>query len=599
MRRLSRRIFFFREKKQKTSACGLGKKTERTMAIYHLEAKVITRGVGRSACGAAAYMSCSRLYNDYDGIQHDYTRKGGLVWEHVFLPTMAPAAWQDRETLWNTVEAAEKTKDSRLAREFVPALPVELNPEQWKELLTDFIQSRFVAEGMCADVAIHDPAPHGHNPHAHILLTVRPLDKNGSWQHKTEKEYLCVRDGKEQGFTAAEFKAAQAEGWEKQYLYQVGKERLYLPPSVAKAQGFERVNKYPYSTKYGRQNPISARWNGEEQLVSWRAAWADAVNRSLVRYGFDARVDHRSHAARGLDEKPTVHEGVSTRKMEAAGHVSDCCELNRQIRADNALIRTLKAAVQKLKSVVETTIPALASAMETVRQNIIVFNYSLLHIRGRKKETDEYMTKARKQYNSYLDLHSQIRVKLDERKALQTELDCLGLLSIGRRKELKTQFAALVEEIEELRFEEESIVQGFGKEDAAGMKQVKSEISGAEAGMVKLGKDETALTVAIGKETEKFAELKEQAAGLDRAELTDARLALRPQMETQAKERIRGAMSSGKVSFWNYQISINDADMLLGENGMAEQREYEKQQEILEAKHELFRHKERQQEAER
>ena len=86
--------------------------------------------------------------------------------------------------------------------------------------------------GMCADVAIHDPAPPGHNPHAHILLTVRPLNKDGSWQHKTEKEYLCVRDGKEQGFTAAEFKAAQADGWEKQYLYQVGKERLYLSSSA-------------------------------------------------------------------------------------------------------------------------------------------------------------------------------------------------------------------------------------------------------------------------------------------------------------------------------------------------------------------------------
>ena len=339
------------------------------------------------------------------------------------------------------------------------------------------------------------------------------------------------------------------------------------------------MNKYPYSTKYGRQNPIAARWNSEEQLVAWRAAWADAVNRSLERYGFDARVDHRSHAARGLDEKPTVHEGVSARKMESAGHVSDRCELNRQIRADNALIRTLKAAVQKLKSVVETTIPAIASAMETVRQNIIVFNYGLLHIRDRKKETGEYVTKAKTQYNSYLDLRSQIKAKLDERKALQTELDGLGLLSIGRRKELKTQLASLTEEIEELRFEEKSIVQGFGKEDASGMKQVKNEISGAQADMVKLGKDETTLTDAIGKEREKFTELKEQAAGLDRDELTDTRLALRPQMEAQAKDRIRGAMSNGKVSFWNFQLSIRDTDKLLGETGMAEQREREKRQE--------------------
>lgn len=544
------------------------------MAIFHMEAKVITRGVGRTVCGAAAYMSCSRIYNDYDGIQHDYTRKGGLVWEHVFLPPTAPAEWQDREKLWNAVEAAEKTKDSRLSREFIVALPMELERQAWIRLVSDFIQEQFVSDGMCADAAIHDVD--GHNPHAHILLTVRPLNQDGSWQHKTEKEYLCVRDGKEQGFTAAEFKAAQAEGWEKQYLYKVGKEKLYLPPSVANAQGFERLSKHPYSAKYGRQNPITARWNSEEQLVAWRAAWADTSNRWLERCGHDDRIDHRNHAARGLDEKPTIHEGVSARKMEAAGHVSERCEINRQIRADNALIRRLKAAVQKLKSAIETTIPTLASAMETVRQNIIVFNYGLLHIRSRKQETSEYVTKARKQFNSYLDLHSQIRAKLEERKALQAELDGLGLLSIGKRKELKTRLAALAEEIEELRFEEKDIMQGFDKEDAAGMKQVKSEISGAEADMVRLDKDETTLTDAIDKEREKFIGLKEQATGLDRSELTDARLAIRPQMEAQAKERIRVAMSSGKLDFWKYQASTRDTDTMLGEDGMAEQREREK-----------------------
>ena len=130
-------------------------------------------------------MSCSRILNDYDGVQHDYTRKGGLIWSQVFLPESAPTAWQDREVLWNAVEANEKTKDSRLAREFVVALPVELDHEQHKALLTEFVQSQFVADGMCADVSIHDTD--GHNPHAHILLTVRPLDAQGHWQYKTEK----------------------------------------------------------------------------------------------------------------------------------------------------------------------------------------------------------------------------------------------------------------------------------------------------------------------------------------------------------------------------------------------------------------------------
>ena len=259
-------IFSFAKEKQKKKERG-----KRDMAIYHLEAKVVSRGAGRSAVAASAYLSCSRLYNDYDGIQHDYTKKQGLVWQEVFLPEYAPQEWQDREKLWNAVEKVETAKDSRLAREFVVALPIELSREAQIKLLQEFIQEQFVADGMCADAAIHDTD--GHNPHAHILLTVRPLNEQGKWQYKTEKEYLCMRNGEEQGFTAAEFRAAQNEGWEKQYPYKVGKKKVYMTPSAAEAQGLVRADKHPKSTRYGRQNPISERWNSEEQLVLSPISW--------------------------------------------------------------------------------------------------------------------------------------------------------------------------------------------------------------------------------------------------------------------------------------------------------------------------------------
>mgnify|MGYP002626526126 CR=1 FL=1 len=152
---------------------------------------------------------------------HGSSRKRGLVWEHVFLLDCAPAEWQDRSKLWNAVEEAEKTKDIRLAREFVVAMPIELDRTAWINLLSKYIYQQFVNEGMCADVAIHDTDEH--NPHAHIMLTVRPINENGAWQHKTEKEYLCVKGGEERGFTAAEFKEVQKDGWEKQYQYKVGK----------------------------------------------------------------------------------------------------------------------------------------------------------------------------------------------------------------------------------------------------------------------------------------------------------------------------------------------------------------------------------------
>ena len=287
------------------------------MAIYHLEAKVVSRGAGRSAVAASAYLSCSRLYNDYDGIQHDYTKKQGLVWQEVFLPEYAPQEWKDREQLWNAVEEVETAKDSRLAREFVVALPIELNREEQIELLQDFIREQFVSDGMCADAAIHDTD--GHNPHAHILLTVRPLDERGKWQYKTEKEYLCMKNGEERGFTAAEFRTAQNDGWEKQYPYKVGKKKVYMVPSKADAQGLVRADKHPKSTRYGRQNPISERWNSEEQLALWRAAWADVSNRYLERAGREERIDHRSNAARGLDKIPTIHEGVAAQALERKG----------------------------------------------------------------------------------------------------------------------------------------------------------------------------------------------------------------------------------------------------------------------------------------
>ena len=252
----------------------------------------------------------------------------------------------------------ETAKDSRLAREFVVALPIELSREEQVELLQEFIREQFVSDGMCADAAIHDTD--GHNPHAHILLTVRPLDERGKWQYKTEKEYLCMKNGEERGFTAVEFRTAKNDGWEKQYPYKVGKKKVYMTPSDAEVQGLVRADKHPKSTRYGRQNPISERWNSEEQLTAWREAWADASNRYLERAGREERIDHRSNAARGLDEIPTIHEGAAAQALERRGIISDRCELNRQIKADNALLRELKAEIKKLAALVARTVPALS-----------------------------------------------------------------------------------------------------------------------------------------------------------------------------------------------------------------------------------------------
>lgn len=417
------------------------------MAIYHLEAKIVSRGAGRSAVAAAAYLSCSRMLNEYDGVQHDYTRKQGLGWRQVFLPATAPAEWQDRETLWNAVEETETAKDSRLAREFVAALPIELSREEQIQLLQDFIKEQFVADGMCADAAIHDPYPPGHNPHAHILLTVRPLDEKGKWQYKTEKEYLCVKDGEERGFTAAEFKQAQADGWEKQYQYKVGKKKVYMTPSAAQAQGYERISKYPKSTKYGRQNPITERWNSDEQLVLWRQAWADVTNLHLERTGHEERIDHRSHAERGLLERPTVHEGVVARAMDKKGIISDRCELNRQIKADNALLRELRGQVKKLAQAVKNTIPALADAMENLRKNLLLFCYQLGYLRKGKERLNTSLNTLRPALAQYNQVAKDIRDKTKERRSVLSEKKALSAVHVFRHRELAAKIAALTDDL--------------------------------------------------------------------------------------------------------------------------------------------------------
>jgi len=511
-------------------------------------------------------MSCSKIYNEYDGIQHDYTHKGGLVWEHIFLPPMAPTAWSDRETLWNAVEAAEKTKDSRLAREIIVALPRELGVEDWKTIIAEYIQGCFVSDGMCADVAIHDTD--GHNPHAHILLTVRPLNEGGTWQYKTEKEYLCVRDGEERGFTAAEFKAAQAEGWEKQYPYKIGKKKTYMAPSEAEARGLERVSKHPKATRYGRQNPISERWNSEEQLVAWRAAWADVVNRALEREGVEDRIDHRSHAERGLEEKPTVHEGVNARIIEKMGFVSDRCELNRQIRADNALMRQLKDTIKKLTDALVTTLADMARAMEQLRQSMIILRYHLTHLRKRRGRAVEYLSKAEPMYRDYGELVRQIKEKSAECRSLKKELAALPMLSVFKRSELKKQIAQLSEEIEELTFSKNEIVTGFGKEDDKEMPAVPKHIATIKANVAKMDELEARYTGDIEKSGQEFNRLKEKAKQYDLYDLTDARLALRPQMEDEAQERIKKDIPDEKLSFWDFQISTSMTDEQNHEDGM-------------------------------
>lgn len=458
------------------------------------------------------------------------------MWQQVFLPHCAPPEWSDRSALWNAVEENEKTKDSRLARELVVALPIELSHEKQIELISDLVKDQFTADGMCVDAAIHDTD--GHNPHAHIMLTVRPLDEQGKWQYKTEKEYLCVRDGEEKGFTASEFLSAQDSGWEKQYQYKIGKKKVYMTPSQAEAQGLERVSKYPKSTKYGRQNPISARWNSDEQLILWRKAWADTTNLYLERAGADARIDHRSNAERGLDEQPTIHEGVTSRAMEAKGIISDRCEINRQIKADNALLRELKAQLKKLMDAAKNTIHVLAEKLETLRQNMIIFRYQLLHIAKGKSRLISQVDTMQSDLTDYAQLVRQIKEKFKERKILLAQKKSTPVFHVVKYRELSQRIAELSEDIEELKSEKVTLLRILDCDDAD-MAGFKKELAFRKKNLMELEQQEQKFTSKLDSALQEYRDLEKEAQNMNSVELKQIRFSLRQEMEAAAAEKLQ------------------------------------------------------------
>ena len=524
------------------------------MAIYHLEAKIVSRGTGRSAVAAAAYMSCSKILNDYDGVLHDFTRKRGLVWEQTFLPEHAPPEWADRSILWNAVEEAEKTKDSRLAREFVVALPIEMEKEQWIELLTEFVQNQFVGDGMCADAAIHDTD--GHNSHAHILLTVRPLNPDGTWQYKTQKEYLCVRGKEERGFTAEEFKTAQAEGWEKQYQYRVGRKKKYLSPS--RAGDYERLSKTPRSTRFGRQNPISARWNSDEQLLLWREAWADTVNRHLERMGETARIDHRSHAARGLPELPTVHEGVTARTMERKGYTADRCELNRQIKADNAFLRELRRQMERITKAVLDTIPAIARALEAMRQKLLMLQYQVLHYRSAAWQAADDLREIKPDLTRFDTLTAEIKKKSAQQRTLTNEKKQTPAWSLLKKRDLTQRINTLAEELEDLRTEKNRILASFDLTDEKDMNEIRRWTKQQEAAIQALNAQETHCQTELNTALEEYKTLSTHAANFNPQALWPERLRERENLTNEARTDLKNHLgtdySERRLEFAEQQI---------------------------------------------
>ncbi len=312
-----------------------------------------------------------------------------------------------------------------------------------------------------------------------------------------------------------------------------------MAPSQAEKYGYGRASKYPKSTKYGRQNPISARWNSEEQLLAWREAWATAANRCLELAGHDSRIDHRSHAERGLEERPTIHEGVVARAMEKKGIIFDRCELNRQIKADNALLRELRGQVKKLAQTVKNTIPALAEAMENLRKNLLLFCYQLGYLCKGKERLNASLNTLRPALTQYNQLAKDIRNKMKERRSLLSEKKSFPAVHVVRHRELAAKIAALTEDLEELCSEKNLLLASLAYSEENAADQFPKDIAAMEQNLKRLEEQEQKYSAELDAALNEYAGLREQAQGFDPVQFYEAKQAIRPEKEQEAESRVQ------------------------------------------------------------
>ncbi|AMV61693.1 Hypothetical protein ADU69_0045 (plasmid) [Pediococcus damnosus] len=248
------------------------------MAIFHMSFSNISAGKGRSAIASAAYRSGEKLFDDQEGRHYFYARSV-MPESFILTPKNAPAWASDREKLWNEVERKDRRANSRYAKEFNVALPVELSEDEQKELLTKYVQENFVDQGMVAEVAIH--RDHQDNPHAHVMLTNRPFNPDGTWGIKSKKQYILDENGN----------------------------KMYTGTS-----------KYPKSRKI-----LMVDWDKKEKIIEWRHNWAVSVNQVLEQKNIPDRISEKSFENQGIDEVPTQHEGINSKRSKRK-------EFNQQVK---------------------------------------------------------------------------------------------------------------------------------------------------------------------------------------------------------------------------------------------------------------------------
>ena len=317
------------------------------MAIYYSVVKTISRSSGKSAVASSAYRSGENLYNERDGLTHDYTRKSGIIHTEIMKPEHAPEWAKDRQRLWNEVEKIEKASNARLAREIIVAFPVELNKEQQIELVREYAKENFVSAGMVADIAIHDKEDG--NPHAHIMLTVRPFNHDGSWGEKQKKEYILDKDGN------------------KQYD--------------------------PEKKTYKCRTIKTTDWDNKETLEKWRESWAVTTNKHLERSGSTERIDHRSYEDQRIDKIAQKHEGHIVRAMERKGDKTEIGDYNREAKEYNRILEEIEKQIASLERSLKTEKTKVEDILDNIEKDIKKNELNIDDLKQRREDISTIMRK--------------------------------------------------------------------------------------------------------------------------------------------------------------------------------------------------------------
>lgn len=234
--------------------------------------------------------------------------------------------------------------------------------------------------------------------------------------------------------------------------------------------------------------------------------------------GETARIDHRSHAARGIPELPTVHEGVTARTMERSGYTADRCELNRRIKADNAFLRELRRKMERIAKAVLDTIPAIARALEALRQKLLMLQYQVLHYRAEAWQAADDLRDVKPDLARFDTLTAEIKAKTAQQRTLTNEKKQTPAWSLLKKRELTQCINALTEDKD--------------------MNEIRKWTKQQEAAIQTLNAQESRCQTELNTALEDYKTLYTYAANFDPQALWPERLREREKMTHEARTKL-------------------------------------------------------------